>query len=411
MLVFDSAYTFKIICERNVAAIVTGRDLDGYFEHVWTCHPVASLLEPEGSPERFGRPQVHELAPGHTMIEGRIGRFAWLNWFPILNFAIAQLDLLLLLLRIMVEEDIMIVRAEDPHYNGLFALLMSRLKDLPLLVGVWGNPAAVRKVTQTPLTPRLFRQIWVEERVERFVLRRADRVMAQNEDNRRFVVNAGVPRERTEIFRFGNLLHAAHLTDPASRVGGPKELETLGVGGEATLLVISRLQKLKLVDHVIEVLHLLKHRGRRVVALFVGEGPHRPAMEKLAVELGVAGQVHLLGNRDQDWLARVIPAVSIVVSPLTGRALAEAALGGAPVVAYDIDWHSELIETGVTGELVPYLDVEAMADAVQRILDDPVRAQRMGTALRNRAAQMLDPRAADRAQIAVYKQLFGSRRL
>ena len=38
---------------------------------------------------------------------------------------------------------------------------------------------------------------------------------------------------------------------------------------------------------------------------------------------------------------------------LTGRALAEAALGGVPIVAYDIDWHSEAVETGVTGELVP----------------------------------------------------------
>jgi glycosyltransferase involved in cell wall biosynthesis len=177
------------------------------------------------------------------------------------------------------------------------------------------------------------------------------------------------------------------------------------VAGEHTLLTISRLQELKLVHHVIHAVETLKDRGRRVVALFVGEGPYRPEMEALAAELGVTDQVVFCGNREQQWLARVIPAVSMVVSPLTGRAMGEAALGGAPMVAYDIDWHSELVTGGETGELVPYLDHTAMADAIARILDDPERARRMGAALRAKAMAMLDPAAADRAQIAAYEAL------
>jgi glycosyltransferase involved in cell wall biosynthesis len=405
MLVFDSAYTYKIMVERKVAVIVTGRDLGGYFDHIWTCHPVASLLEPEGSPERFGRPQIHELAPGHTLVEGRIGRYPWLASFGILNFLLAQIDLMRLLLRIVRDEKVQIVRAEDPHYNGLLALIVSRLRKLPLMIGVWGNPGAVRKVTGVPLTPRLFRKVWVEEIVERFVLRRADRVMAQNEDNRAFVVASGVPREKTAIFRIGNLLHPAHFDDPATRGDGQADLAALGVAGEHTLLTISRLQELKLVHHVVHAVKTLKDRGRRVVALFVGEGPYRPDMEALAAELGVTDQVVFCGNREQQWLARVIPAVSMVVSPLTGRAMGEAALGGAPMVAYDIDWHSELVTGGETGELVPYLDHAAMADAIARILDDPERARRMGAALRVKGMAMLDPAAADRAQIAAYEAL------
>ena len=243
--------------------------------------------------------------------------------------------------------------------------------------------------------------------MESFVLRRADRVMAQNEDNRRFVLGTGVPREKTEIFRFGNLLHQGHFADPATRGDGRAELAELGVAGRDTLLVISRLQELKLVHHVIEAVSLLKAEGRAVTALFVGEGPFRPEMERLAAELSVADQIVFCGNREQDWLARLIPAVSMVVSPLTGRAMGEAALGGAPMVAYDIDWHSELVETGKTGELVPYLDRAALAGAIGRLLADPERARRMGAALRARALALLDPAAADRAQIAAYQALLG----
>ena len=403
MLVFDSAYTYQIMIERKVAVIVTGRDLGGYFDHIWTVHPVASLLKPAS--ERIGRPVVHELAPGHSVIEGRLGRYPGLAWFPILNFLLAQIDLVRMLLRLAREEGIRIVRTEDPYYNGVLALIVARLRRLPLMIGVWGNPGAVRKQTGQPLMPRLFRRVWAEEIVERFVLRRADLVMAQNEDNRKFVLGRGVALEKTAIFRIGNLLHEAHFVDPAERGDGEADLAALGVGGEQTLLTISRLQELKLVHHVIHAVKTLKDRGRRVVALFVGEGPFRPEMEALAAGLGVTDQVVFCGNREQPWLARVIPAVSAVVSPLTGRAMGEASLGGAPMVAYDIDWHSELVETGETGELVPYLDHRALADAIERLLADPERARRMGANLRRRAMEMLDPAAADRAQIAAYEAL------
>lgn len=401
MLVFDSAYTWRILNERNIAALVTGRDLDGYFEHIWTCHPVASLLEAEDSPLRYGPPQVHRLGPRHTFVEGAIGRYRWLAWFPLLNYLVAQLGLFAMLLRLIGRKRIAVVRAEDPLYNGLFAWALSRLKGLPLLIGVWGNPGAVRLQTGRPLMPRLFRSVAAEERVERFVLKHADLVMIQNEDNRRYVENVGVPHERTALFRLSNLLHEDHFTDPADRATGGSEIDEL-VAGCPTMLCISRLQDLKLVDHAVMAVATLKERGLPVTLLLVGDGPFRDDLEKLALQLKVTDQVRFCGDRDQVWLSRIIPRVSVVVSPLTGRALAEAALGGAPVVAYDIDWHSELIETGKTGELAPYLDHSALADGAEKLIRDPDYAREMGANLRRRALEMLDPKTADRVQIDAY---------
>ena len=133
------------------------------------------------------------------------------------------------------------------------------------------------------------------------------------------------------------------------------------------------------------------------------------SLAALAAELGVEDQVLFLGNKDQDWLWRVVPKVSMVVSPVTGRALAEVALAGAPIVAYDIDWQAELVETGVTGELVSYPDHEGMADAIERFLDQPDYARRMGHAIRERALEMMDPDANDRMQVQVYRELMEAR--
>lgn len=406
LLVFDTAYTYKKLLERNITTIVTARDHDGWFDHVWTVHPIAAMFEPDGAPERYGRPVVHSLAPRHTFIEGKFGRFSFLRRFEQLNLLLAQLSLLSLLVRVILKERIDLIRSEEVYFCGVEALLIARLFRIPLLVGVWGNPGAQRLVTGRPLTPRLFRTIGQEEAVERFVLRRADAVMVQNEDNRNYVLGIGIPKERTAIFRLGNAIERRHFDGPSGRPRGDADLEAIGAAaGRPTLLVISRLDSLKLPDHAIRAVKLLADRKRSVTLLMAGEGPMMDELVALAQDFEISDNVKFLGNRDQDWLFRVMPAVTMVVATLAGRALAEAALGAAPIVAYDIDWHRELIETGVTGQLVPYRDVAALADAIERYLDDSDYALRMGGAVRQRVLDMMDPDLANRDQVSVYRRV------
>lgn len=405
LLVLDSAYTHRMMAERKILTNITCRDASGYFERVWTVHPVASLLLPETDKDRFGSPEFIRVSEVHTIIEGKIGRFRWLRRAPRLNFLLAQLQLVRMLLRLVRRERVSLIRSEDPLYNGLVALFLSWWRRLPLVIGVFGNPGEHRRQTGRPIMPRLFRSTSSEERVERFVLRRADCAIAQNEDNRQFIVDQGVRPERTEIFRLGNLLHPVHFTDPHERPGGDEELEKLGAYGVPSMIVITRLESLKFPDHVVLAAASLKRRGRPVKALMVGDGTMRGELERLAESLQVSDQIVFCGNRDQEWLACVLPRVSVIVSPGMGRALAEAALAGVPAAAYDIDWQPDLVETGVTGELVPYLDSEAMADAVERLLDDPAGSRRMGAALRRRTLEMMDPAKIEETQIAVYDAL------
>jgi len=149
--------------------------------------------------------------------------------------------------------------------------------------------------------------------------------------------------------------------------------------------------------------------------LMVGDGSMREELTALARELGVVEHVSFCGNRDQGWLAQVLPLAAAVVSPITGRALTEAAFGEAPVVAYDLDWQGELIEMGKTGILVPARDVVKMADGVERFLTDGDFARAMGRAVRKRAFEMLDPETLDQHERDEYEKRFrrfdASRRL
>jgi len=405
MLVFDSAYTYEMMVARNLSVLVTSRDLEGYFDHVWTVHPVASVVLPISSSRKYGSPEVHQLNGRHTVIEGKIGRYKGLSWLRPLNFLWAQIQLIRFLIRLVKQNHMEFVRAEDPYYNGLFGLFFSAIIKRPLLIGVWGNPGAVRKYTKRPLMPRLFKWIWLEELVESFVLRRADCVMVQNNDNKNFVVNKRVKKDKIAFFRVGNVIHRGHFIHPSFRQDGINDLRALGVEGESVIMCISRLESLKLPDHVIRVVVHLKKKGKNIKALFVGDGSFHSEMALLAEQLGVKENIIFCGNRDQEWLVRVIPKVSAIVSPLTGRAMAEAALGGAAIVAYDIDWQGEIIETGVTGELVPYLQDELMAEAVDRILNDDEYRKKIGRNVRIRMLELMDPKINNELQISTYEKL------
>lgn len=404
LLVCDTAYTYEILIDRNLQEFVTSKNLNGYFNHVWTVHAVASLFCSKDSESRYGRPVLRKLNESHTHIEGKVGRYKSLAWFPILNFILAQVDLVLLLNELVKKNSINIVRAEDPGFNGLLGILISYLNKLPLVVGVWGNPGAIRKNTKELVSPR-FKWMWLEELVEKFVLRRANIVLSQNNDNRDFVLGLGVDSHKSVITRIGSALDPVHFLAPSERDSGYADLEELGLADQTVLMGIFRLEKLKLPHHLIHVAHLLSKKGYTAKVLFVGDGSMREELVTLSKELGVGDQVVFCGNRDQLWLSRVIPLVTVVVSTLTGRALAEAALGGAPIVAYDIDWHAEAIETGLTGELVQYGDISSMARSIEKILNDKVYSKTIGDNARDRMLRLMDPQASDEILRNAYESL------
>jgi len=404
MMVFDTAYTYKIMTERNLSLFVTTRDIGGFFDHVWTVHSVASLFFSPSSGLRYGRPIVRKLNERHTHIEGKIGRYEKLAWFPLLNFLFAQVDLIWFLLKLIKQNRIAIIRAECPYYNGILGLIISRIKSLPLIIGVWSNPEAIRVDTKKTNNPRL-KWMWLERMLERFTLRRADRAIAGNLNNMDFILSRGVNKECTEVIRIGSALYAPHFVDPSKRDSGMADLLSVGVTGQQVLMCISRLESLKLTDHMIRAVACLKGRGLNIKALYVGDGEYKGNLVKLAEELGVSDQIVFCGNQDQDWICRVVPHVAVVVSPLTGRALAEAALGAAPIAAYDTDWQNEIIEHGITGELVPFLDYSRMANSIEKILKDKEYANKIGANVRERTLNMMDPKKINNVLIDLYKKL------
>lgn len=406
LIVLDSSYTLEMVEQRGIHDSVLCRDLNGFFDHVWTVHPFASMLTSRDWSPEFGRPVAHAMSARHTFIEGKVGRFAWLGRFLAGNFLIGQLTVFLQLLRLVRSGRVRAVRAGDPLYNGLLGWALARAGGVPIVVRVNGNNDEVRKNVGQPLFPRLFRSIATEKRVERFVLAHADLVVAPNQDNLEFALANGADPTTSTIFRYGNLIAREHLVPPAERLLDQTLLASLGIEPGRFLLYISRLEPVKLPDQAVRVLAEVCRRGHDVKLVIAGDGRMRDELVALARSLGVEDRLVLPGNQPQGDLAQLIVAAAIIISPHTGRALTEAAYGAAPIVAYNIDWQGELIESGVTGELVPFEDVGAMASAVADLLSNPSRARALGEGVLARAKIMLDPDRLDEHERATYRALF-----
>ena len=400
LLVLDTAFTYEAIEKRGLISSVTCRDLDGYFEHVWSIHPFASLVSSREFGAEYGRPSTYLINEKHTVIEGKVGFSSRFKKVSFVNFLLSQIDILLFLISLVHKEKISVVRAGDPLYLGILGYFLSRIMNIPLVVRVGSNNDKLREATGHCIMPRLFKATKQEKIIEKFVLNHADLVAGANKDNLQFAIKSGANPEKCTLFRYGNLIDPAHFSSPASRPSPESHFSDLKY-----FLCIARLESVKKVDDVIRVLAEVRKLGFDLNALLIGDGSERKSLEKLASQLGVLEHVVFCGNRDQYWLSTIIPHAQVVLSPHTGRALTEAALGAVPIAAYDVDWQAEVIETGVTGELVEFGDWMALSSAAVKLLTDRAYARKMGDNVRSRVLEMMDPVKLNQHEIDEYDKL------
>jgi glycosyltransferase involved in cell wall biosynthesis len=161
-----------------------------------------------------------------------------------------------------------------------------------------------------------------------------------------------------------------------------------------TLLFVGRLVPRKEVPVLIEALARVRGCGRDVELEIVGDGPERERLESLARRTGLLPSIRFRGMLDEAGVAGALRKADLLVVPSSSEGLPavimEAMASGLPVVASEVDGIPELVRDSETGFLVPPRDAERLADAITRLLDDPVMARRMGDAGRRLVARRHD---------------------
>jgi glycosyltransferase involved in cell wall biosynthesis len=154
------------------------------------------------------------------------------------------------------------------------------------------------------------------------------------------------------------------------------------------LLSVGRLSPPKGYPILIEAVALLRERGRNVSLTLVGEGPLRSTLAELIAVRGLKDIVRLAGACNHDCIADYYDSSDAFVlsSFLEGLpvVLMEAMAMELPCVATWITGVPEIIENDVDGLLVPPASATAIVDAVERLMEDPEAARRLGIAARRK---------------------------
>ncbi len=151
----------------------------------------------------------------------------------------------------------------------------------------------------------------------------------------------------------------------------------------------------------------VRRPGARVQLLLVGDGPLRAELASRAASLGLGDDVRFTGNLPDVRGALAAMDVFVLPSKEEGmsNALLEAMAAGRPVVATRVGGNGEVIDGTRTGALVDPGDADGLAGEVLSLLEDPVRATRMG----REAQRWVESRFGARAAVARLERFYEER--
>jgi glycosyltransferase involved in cell wall biosynthesis len=248
----------------------------------------------------------------------------------------------------------------DAHYvypDGFAAVVLGRLLRVPVVVSARGSD-----VNQFPAL-RTIRPLI------RHTLREADALVAVCGALKKAMVALGCPDGKVRVIPNGV---DARKFRPLAKAEARRQLK-LPVHG--TLVVsVGGLVPRKGFDLLIAAVGILRDQLGRgdVTLLIVGEGQHRPELERLIAQRGLCHSVYLVGSRAHEELFLWYSAADVfcLASSREGwpNVLLEALACGTPVVATDVWGVPEVIESDAVG-LLSTRDERAIAVRLAEALE------------------------------------------
>ncbi len=143
---------------------------------------------------------------------------------------------------------------------------------------------------------------------------------------------------------------------------------------------IAHLEEHKGIKYFLEAASLLLASRRDISFLFVGEGALKEKLRKLCVDLKIEENVIFAGERSV--IPEILFLLDIFVLPSLreglGLAILEAMACGKPVIATNVGGIPEIVKDGENGILVMPKDPEALYRAMNELMDDREKREKMG---------------------------------
>lgn len=233
------------------------------------------------------------------------------------------------------------------HLFAAPVIWLARIRQVPVVINYRGGEAEAF----------LQRQVyWV-----RPTLKRADRLVVPSGFLKavfgKFDVEAEVVPNIIDLARFSNVS------------------EERGLEGAPHLVVCRNLEPIYDVETGIRAFALVREHFPQARLSVAGEGPERGRLEQLVETLGLSGAVTFSGRLDRDGMVELYRSADLMINSSRvdnmPNALLESMSAGVPVVTTDAGGIPYMVSDGVTALIRPVGDIEGLAQAAIRLLEDP----------------------------------------
>ena len=280
---------------------------------------------------------------------------------------------------------------DDIHWNDIGPVLEGRYD--AVILGGWSEPTFLL-LWLRHLLRRTKIYFWIEstlvdrhragnrELLKKILLRFAAGCLVPGQRAAEYCHHLGMAKER--IFTVPNATDRAYFRGQADALAPQRDAlrQAFDLDAPAFFFVGRLVESIKGVGPLIHAVAQLSDAGHRLHLLLAGEGPDADAYRELAASLNAP--VRLLGNLDHDTLCRYYAATDGLILPsrseVWGFVLNEGMEFGLPLVVSEaVGAGPDLVQGN--GFIVPVGDVDALADALRRLLDAATR-QKLGEASR-----------------------------
>jgi glycosyltransferase involved in cell wall biosynthesis len=312
--------------------------------------------------------------------------------FRYVSFLFGEAYFLWWLYDFIIENRVGVIRSMEPHIMGFKGVLLKKILRITHIQDVRANfdliylgtgvvrwlpvwfPARLKKISRK----------W-ERVLEGFVFRHSDFIFGGNKNNLDYAIFCGAPLDRSAVIRVN--VQRDLFDDISSRVSIRNDL---GISGKI-IMYCGRLSAEKYPKDALLSFKGLAEERDDVALIMVGDGPERGKLEKWVAKEKLQKRILFFGHRDNQFLKNLFVSVDVIICPLAGSVLIEAALAQLPIVAYDFEWHSEVVVDRYSGILVPYRDILGIREGIEFLLDHAEEAKLYGKRVREIAINLFHP--------------------
>ena len=301
-----------------------------------------------------------------------------------------------------------VLHAHSPVLNAIPAIRVGKRLGIPVVYEIrafWEDAAVDHGTTaEGSIRYRATRAM------ETWALKRVDHAFTICEGLRADIVARGIPAAKVTVIPNAVDIEGFQLSgDP-----DPELRHQLGLEGCTTVGFVGSFYAYEGLDLLLDAFPALLQKRPDLRLLLVGGGPQDANLKAQAQRLGVADKVVFTGRVPHSEVSRYYDQIDLLAYPRHSMRLTElvtplkpleAMAQGRLFVASDVGGHKELIRDGETGKLFKAGSAEALAAAIDDMLDHRERWPAMREAGRHFVEEVRNWKNSVANYVAVYEQL------